>query len=531
MATATTESVVGDGAATTRGNEIPDARTGSDTRTGKGSKPPQEGKRTISFGKMLVWQSRGVSYTVATLILGYLTIYCTDTLHMPAAIVGSILLVSKLFDGVIDLVGGYLVDRTNTRWGRGRPYEWCIIGVWLFTWLMYSTPESFALPVKVGWIFVMYTMVNSLFNTFLNCGNVVYMVRAFPRKEDYTAINTWGGTLLMIPAVVFNVAFPTLMAKFAISPQGWSSLVGMFALPLAVIGIMRFVFIKEVTDADVQTHGEKTKFRDVLSVLRHNGYIYIIAFATFVFNIIINMGVQVYYFKHIVGDLSAMSILNAVMIVGIPLAFLYPAIIRRTSTTKLMIGFLFLSCIGYGINWFAYDNVPMLIVGGVLASVGSSPIAMVVALLIIDCADYNEWKGIPRMEGTLSAINSFAAKIGSGLGAGLLGVLLGMAHYDTANDSQAVPQSGLDMIRMLYTIVPLVMFAVVAFILCFYKLDREIAVIRADNEARRKEVEAEMAAEAAMGSELATVAEAETDNPSGSMSDGNEKDEEGGRSA
>lgn len=72
---------------------------------------------------MFAWQFRGASTGIATMIMGYLTIYATNTMKMSAMLVGTLLLVSKLIDGITDLFAGYIVDRTHTKWGKGRPYE------------------------------------------------------------------------------------------------------------------------------------------------------------------------------------------------------------------------------------------------------------------------------------------------------------------------------------------------------------------------------------------------------------------------
>ena len=75
----------------------------------------------VGLGKLLLWQSREVAKTPAFLMLTFLMVYCTDTLKIPAATVSIILIVSKLVDGVTDMAAGFIVDRTQTKWGKGRP--------------------------------------------------------------------------------------------------------------------------------------------------------------------------------------------------------------------------------------------------------------------------------------------------------------------------------------------------------------------------------------------------------------------------
>ena len=64
-------------------------------------------------------------------------------------------MVSKMFDSVTDVLAGFIVDRTQTRWGKGRPYEIFMLFLWFSTWLLFSCPTSFATTAKCIWIFCM----------------------------------------------------------------------------------------------------------------------------------------------------------------------------------------------------------------------------------------------------------------------------------------------------------------------------------------------------------------------------------------
>ena len=141
------------------------------------------------------------------------------------------------------------------------------------------------------------------------------------------------------------------------------------------------------------------------------------------------------------------------------------------------------SALGYLINFFAGSNMVLLMVGAVFTGAGTIPVSMLISLVIIECADFNEWKGIPRMEGTMSSINNFGGKVGAALGTGALGVLLSLAGY--TGSAENMSDSVVTMIRMLYSLVPMVLYVLTAFSLKLYTLDKIMSQIKADNEARR----------------------------------------------
>ena len=130
----------------------------------------------------------------------------------------------------------------------------------------------------------------------------------------------------------------------------------------------------------------------------------------------------------------------------------------------------------------------MVILGiaAVCYGIGSVPISMLVNLLIIECANFNEWKGMQRMEGTLGCVTGFATKVGSAVGAGVLGVLLSLSGY--IGDTSLIPDSAVMMIRTLFSLVPAVLWVLVALSLLLYKLDKLMPRIREENEARRQAI-------------------------------------------
>lgn len=444
--------------------------------------------RRVGFGRVVAWNSRAVSQGIGLMVLGYLSIYCTDTLNMPPILVGTLLVVSRLLDGVTDVIAGFLVDRTNTKWGRGRPYEWCIIGMWASIWLMFTCPPSLSVVAKAIWVVCMYALVNSVFYTFLQASNTVYMCRAFKYQEQYVKLSSSGAILSMVCVAAFNIAIPSLVERFGTSASGWSFLMACIAIPLAIIGIMRFLFIKETVEVDVKASegtAEKVTLRDVKTVLTRNPYIWIVALVLLVCNLVTNMGVNTYYFTYVVHNLGLLGLISGVQILAIPVMIFVPGILKKISISKLILIGCTLSAIGYGINFIARDNTALLAAAAVLFGLGSVPISMLINLMVIECADFNEWKGSQRMEGTLSSVTSFATKIGSALGAGVLGVLLSASGY--AGDADLIPDSAVSMIRHLYSTIPAILWVLVALSLLLYKLDKQMPQIREEIAARRGE--------------------------------------------
>ena len=433
----------------------------------------------------LLWNSRAVSQAMNILILGYLNIYCSNILGINVAVVGTIMMVSKIFDGFTDVVFGYIVDKTHTKLGKGRPYEICIVFYWLCTVLMFSCPPSWEMTAKCIWIFAMYTMINSIFGTFLASAIVPYSVRAFNNERKYVVYGSVGGLLSVAGSMVVNIAFPQMMNTMGSSAAGWSKMILIFAVPCGTIGLLRFIFIPEKYDVDAGA--DKINLKEVWQCLKQNKYIYPVAIMSMIYQFVANMGVSTYYYTYIVNNIGAMSLIGLTSIIMIPFLALSPAILKKLSVKKMcMIGFA-LCIVGYGLVWFAKDNLAMLLGLGILSGAGVLPINMFSTLLVYDCADYNEWQGRPRMEGTLGIVPGLAQKLGSAFGGFVLGLLLNASGFISAVEDEAVaqPESALLMIRLLASVIPAALFAVALLVCSLYKLDKIKPQMRKDINERR----------------------------------------------
>lgn len=441
----------------------------------------KENPNKIGIGKFWGWQGRGVSLGCVTIIYGYFMIFCTNTLGLSAGIVGTLLLVSKVFDGVTDLFAGYMVDNTNTRFGKARPYEFCIIGVWAMTWLLFSCPASWSTTVKYIWVFVGYTFINSILVTFLNVNQSTYMVRAFPNQTVMVKLNSFGGIVVTFGCAIVSMLFPQLMATMATSSAGWSRLMAIFCIPLALIGMLRFLLVKEEVAVDGGSDS-KVNLKEMVQVLKSNKWVYFVCLAYLLYNITLGMNVATYYFTYVVGDIGQYTAIAALSMPMMIVMFVFPALMKKMRLSRLVMLGACSAMLGYVINYFAGANIIVLMIGGVFVAFGGLPIAYVGGMMLLDCGEYNVLNGLPMSLGTMTAFQSFGSKVGQGIGSAMLGILLDVGGFISAEgDGAAVmnqPGSALTMIKMLYGFIPAILFLLIFVSLRFYKLETILPELR-----------------------------------------------------
>ena len=439
----------------------------------------------LPLGKFLAWKSSDItSAGVFLIVTTYMTMFCTDHLGMAPLVVGNIILISNVIDFFTDLLAAYVIDNTKSKWGKARPYELGAVGMTVCATLIFATPSGWNDTLKIVWVFCMYTFLFGVFNTFRSSANVPYLIRAFDNNRTLIGkVSSYGGIVTTMGSMVVSLTFPKLMANLATSDGGWTTLILIYMIPLTVLGLLRFIFVKENPAIDAQQVKDKVNFKDIWTMVKKNGYAWLYLLIMFFFQTIQSIGALSYYFKYIVGDVGAAGLLSIMSFVLLPTMFLFPVLMKKLCASQIIALGAVLSCLGYVVNYFAGASMTMLIIGSIITSFAMLPISYLGNMVQMDLCSYNQYLGLPRMDASIGApFNGFGTQLGQGFGGWLLGFALTCAGYVAAEGDAIVaqPESAITMIRMLYSLIPLAlmaMLAVVAFMLS--KLNKKMPEIEA----------------------------------------------------
>ena len=439
-----------------------------------------------------VWSTRGISAAINVVLCMNIAFYCTDVVGLNATVVGTLLLVSKIIDAFTDLGFGFILDKTHTRWGKARPYEVFIIFEWLFAALMFMVPNA-SQTVQYIWLFIMYTMVNAVCATALGGIDSVYMARAFTTKQNQIKAMSINGFIVMFCSIVFNIVFPRWLATSGTTQAGWTKLVISLGVVMSAIGILRFIFCKEIVVDEPTADGKKVandlSLKESLGLVGKNKYLFIIVGLMPLTTIVNNMQTATtYYFKYIYGDLAAQGTAAITSMVVVPALIFFPMLSRKFGTTKILQTCCLIGIVGMLIRTIGGPNMVTIIIGGLLFGIGTMPISMMINTYLIDCMDYGEWKTGVRIEGLVASIANFASKVGNGIAVGLVGLIMGLAGYDGLAATQS--PSANSAIVFLYNILPMILFVLMFVLSLMYKVDSIRPQMNADLAARHGEIKA-----------------------------------------
>ncbi len=424
---------------------------------------------------------------VWTTIGSYLTLYYTDSVGIAAATIGTLMLLSRLLDGVSDLVMGSIIDRTHTRWGKARPWIlWSAIPMGLGLVLMFSIPSSLSSGGKLAYASITYILMAAVIYTACNLAYNTLLALEAPNPADRVTMSSIRFFLTMATVLFINYNCTKFVDGF-----GWTGMAVIFGGIAIVLLLITFFGTKERTNVEQNT-AKAQKAEDKVSVgssfkyLFQNKYFFLLTIV-FVLNYTIlgvNNGLRIYFARDVLGNAGLMGTLTLCFILPKMIGNLvYPYINKLLGKWKsMMLGYV-IELAGVLIMALLPANFTTAVVGLICLGIGGIPHNAGLFAMVADVIDYGEWKTGVRLDGLTNSATSFGMKVGAGLGSALVGWGLAWAMYDGTLPAQtAATVSG---IKTVFTIVPAVLIVIGLITLAFCNLDKIYPQIAAGLEERR----------------------------------------------
>ena len=375
----------------------------------------------------------------------YLMIFYTDVFGMPAAVVGTMFLITRVWDSAFDPIIGIIADRTQSRWGKFRPYllylaiPFAVIGVLTFT-----TPD-FSDGGKVIYAYFTYSLMMMVYSA-INVPYASLLGEMSPESKDRNMLSTYRMAFAYIGSFIALLLFMPMVNRFSMGhdeQHGWMMSVIVIAVLCALLFYGCFAWTTErVKPIKKQQNSLKSDLQDLL----HNRPWWILlgaGVAALVFNSIRD-GATVYYFKYYVVEEEYASISlfgisfvlsglylavgQAANIVGVVLAAPLSNRIGKKKTYMWAMSIAtVLSVIFY---WFDKEQLMLMFIFQVLISICAGSIFPLLWSMYADCADYSELKTGNRATGLIFSSSSMSQKFGWAIGSAVTGWLLAFYGFE-----------------------------------------------------------------------------------------------------
>ena len=459
----------------------------------------------IRFREKVAYGFGDMSSSMFWKIFGmYLLYFYTDVFGLAPAVAGTMFLITRAWDSVIDPVIGVISDRTHSRWGKFRPYllwgaiPFAVIGVLTFA-VFDLSPTG-----KLIYAYVTYTLMMMVYSAVnVPYASLLGVMTADPKERtslsSYRMFFAYLGSFISLALVEPLVNFFTNLGDTPSAARGWVCMV-------AVIGtfcaILFFLCFKGTKERITQISKEKSSVWEDLKDLCKNYPWWILlgaGIAALIFNSIRD-GATIYYFKYYVTQSETTTPLGWMMtwsslylivgqaanMLGVALAAPVANKIGKKATYVISMAVAtVLSIIFYG---FSADQLVWIFVFQALISICAGSIFPLLWSMYADIADYSEWKTGRRATGLIFSSSSMSQKLGWTLGGAVTGWLLGYYGFE-ANAVQG--DEAIHGIRMMLSYLPAIGTALSVIFISFYPLsERRVKKITEELQTRRVEEKA-----------------------------------------
>jgi GPH family glycoside/pentoside/hexuronide:cation symporter len=430
----------------------------------------------------------------------YLMIFYTDVFGISAAAVGTMFLLTRIWDTANDPIMGIIADRTNSKWGKFRPYLlWGAIPFAAIGVLTFTTPD-WSQDAKLVYAYVTYTLMMMAY-TAVNVPYASLLGVMSPDGDDRTQLASFrmvfafAGSIFAFILVDPLTNFFSHLGSVADPQTGWSLTMLVYGVIAAALFYLTFAWTKERISPP--TSQQANLKQDFANLVNNKPWFILLgaALTTLIFNSVRD-GASVYYFKYYVqspewslfgltfGLTTVYLVLGqASNIIGVVLAQpISRRIGKRNTFMCAMLIAAILSCLFY---FLTSEQIGLILLLQVLISACAGIIFPLLWSMYADIADFSEYVTGRRATGLIFSSASFAQKMGWTLGGALTGWILAYFGY-VANAEQT--EFAKDGLRYMTSFIPAAGALISAVFMIFYRLtDDYMAKVNADLGARRAE--------------------------------------------
>lgn len=446
-------------------------------------------KAPLSWGERIGYGigNYGMAW-VNALMSGFFMIYLTNVALVDVGVAGTLIALSKVFDGISDLIMGRIVDRTKSKHGKAR--IWLVrmcIPMAISLVLLFCIPPTWPTMVKYVYMFIMYNLVNAVFYTSMYVPYTSMNYLMTRNNYDRGLLGNMNQIFMTLSNITMNTFLIKLLTKFGdgnmYTQKAWTITFSIVGVIIIVASIIAFFGTKERT-SEVEKKEEKDKVSAMVAVkaLFKNKYWILLTLCMFlIFFVIVMYAVAAaFYAQYVLGEIGLYGpINNAISVAQFAIMFLTPFFMKKFGKHRTYQVGLLAMIIGFAGTGLVGTNLPMLIFFNAIKGIGLGAAGGMAFGMVSDTIEYGEYKTGVLAVGMGNAGITTAQKLGLGLGQAVLGWILSGVHFDPSQQVQsALAQTA---ISFCYNWIPVICIGVCSFLMLFYHLDKELPILRKEN--------------------------------------------------
>ena len=443
-----------------------------------------EERKYLKWYNMVGYGSGDVAGNVVYAFLSsFVMIYLTNTVGLNAGIVGTIIAVSKIFDGITDVFFGTMIDKTKSKMGKARPWMfWGFFGCALTLFGVFAIPADIGQKAQYAWFFIAYTLLNAVFYT---ANNIAYSaLTALVTKNSRERVQMGSFRFMFAFGTSLLIQTITVGAVDALGggAEGWRAIAIIYCIVGVITNTIAVFSVKELPEEELDKENmDDEKKDDKLTLLQAakllftNKYyvmICVIYILQQLYGAMINIGIYFMTYvlcnKNLFGAFSwAINIPLIIALVFTPtLVTKWKGMYRLNKYSYMLatVARLLVVVAGY------MGSVPLMLLFTAVAALGQGPWQGDMNAVIASCSEYTYLKTGKRIDGSMYSCTSLGVKIGGGIGMALSGWMLDLSGFING-DAAIQPDSCINMMYFMYLWLPFILDLLITIVLSFMNVE------------------------------------------------------------
>ncbi|RGB52613.1 MFS transporter [Absiella sp. AM22-9] len=448
-------------------------------------------QNTATITKMMLYKQRigyGLGDFACNLIWQVISLYLlyfyTDVMELNPMNISFMFIICRIIDGGTDLLVGFLIDKTHSRWGKSRP--WFLFGAIPFALaaiLAFSVPDI-APTGKLVYAYITYIFLSFMY-TVVNIPLASILPALTSDMNERTVLTTYRKFFAFFGSTLVSATALTLVSMIGQGNEalGFRFVMGLFGVIGCICFFLTFLLVKE--NNLVQSEKTATLKETVKSLFQNKPW------KLFALNILfmwtgyfLQSSALIYYYRYSLQKNEMVAVVATIMSIVPMFANLFvPFLSRQLGKRNLYSVTAFIQMAGLIVIMLSGTNDAMIIFGAIISAAGYGAKESIYFSMQADPVDYGEWKTGIQASGTLSSINGFLGKVAQAIAGGLSGLLLAIGGY--VNGAAIQSTQTIISINAMYLYIPIILLICSMITMHFYTLDKELPSIQKDLKTRR----------------------------------------------
>ena len=429
---------------------------------------------------------------VYAFLTSFVMIYLTNTIGLDAGIVGTLIAVSKLLDGVTDVFFGNMIDKTKSKMGKARPWMFYgFFGCALTLFAIFAIPTNMGQFAQYAWFLIAYTLLNAVFYT---ANNIAYSaLTSLVTKNSSERVQMGSFRFIFAFSTSLLIQTVTVGAVDALGggATGWRNIALIYCILGVITNSIAVFSVKELSEEELNEveEGDAPKDDDLTLIqaaklLFTNKY-YVMICGVYILQQLYGamLGVGIYFMTYVLGNKNLFGVFSWAINIPLIIALVFtPNLVakwngmyklNKYSYMIATIGRLLVAVAGY------MGNVPLMLLFTALAALGQGPWQGDMNAVIANCSEYTYLTKGKRIDGSMYSCTSLGVKIGGGLGTAISGWMLSLSGF-VNGDLAVQPDSCINMMYFMYLWLPFILDLLITIILSFMNVEGANRKLRAD---------------------------------------------------